>query len=414
MTALLVALGLLMVYSASITSRPSDAGSAYLVRHLVALGVGTIVAVGAAALPRRFWFAAAGPLFVLSCFCLLAVLLPGLGTRVNGAQRWFRFGPVGFQPSELAKLALVLWLARLLVKPGARGHGFDGWLAQPCDAGRLRSRLGFGRGVLAWRPRPLGIALLGIAVVCILVFLEPDFGTAIFLGMVGLMMLFLGGVSLLRLALVGALAVPAVGLLIWHESYRLERITGYVKAWSSFDAAPYHVRQSLLTLGSGGVWGRGLGKGWQKLSFLPEANTDFVFAVIGEELGLVGTLSVVALWIVLLVAGLRALRAVASDPFASLAGFGLVGVLVSQAAINMAVVTALVPPKGIPLPLVSYGGTSLVVSLVAIGMLLGLTRTATASLPAGLRLDRARPDVATAARRPATPRKIPGPAGRLP
>lgn len=353
---MLLGVGVLMVYSASVTSRPTDQQAIYLTRHLTALALGGLAALVAASLPSRFWSVVAIPLFIVSTLLLIGVLVPGVGTKVNGAWRWYRWGPVSFQPSELAKIALVLVLARLLTRRRETGEGDDtqGWLRH------------WG-GILA-RVAP-------VAITCGLIVVEPDFGTALLIGVVGGAALFLGGMRIRSLVLLGVLTLPVAGLLAWQHPYVLERIEGIQTFWTGdWAQAPYQIRQSLVTLGSGGLFGTGLGKGWQKLSFLPEANTDFVFAVVGEELGLVGTVTVVVLWMVLLVAGTRMVRRIDHDPFASLAVMLLLIQLVLQAIVNMAVVTALLPPKGIPLPLVSYGGSSLTMSLLAIGIMLSLAR----------------------------------------
>jgi cell division protein FtsW len=353
---MLLGVGVLMVYSASVTSRPTDQQTTYLTRHLAALAVGGLVAIVAASLPSRFWRATAIPLFLVSTLLLVGVLIPGVGTKVNGAWRWYRWGPVSFQPSELAKITLVLVLARLLAGRPEAGEGDE--------------RAGWWRRVGGFAVKPLPIALA-----CGLIVVEPDFGTALLVGVVGAMVLFLGGVPIRGLLLVGGLSLPVAALLAWQHPYVLDRVKGLHMVWSGdWSQAPYQMRQSLLALGSGGLFGVGLGKGWQKLSFLPEANTDFVFAVIGEELGLVGTVTLVLLWIALFVGGTRMLRRVAHDRFAALVALTLLVQLVLQAMINMAVVTALLPPKGIPLPLVSYGGSSLTMSLLAVGIILSLAK----------------------------------------
>jgi cell division protein FtsW len=207
-----------------------------------------------------------------------------------------------------------------------------------------------------------------------LVLIEPDFGTALFLMAIAVLMLFLAGVPLWHMLAGVATAVPAVGFLVIAQPYRTKRVFQFLEGWSDPDAAPYQVQQSLVALGSGGLWGTGLGQGWQKLGFLPEANTDFVFAVVGEELGLVGTLAVLALWGTLLVCGVRLARGTGSDRFAYLAALGLVCQSVFQAALNVAVVTGSLPPKGISLPFISAGGSNLVISLVSVGIVLGMTR----------------------------------------
>ncbi len=351
--AVLVAVGAVMSYSAGMTSRPSEKDEVSLARHAIYLGIGFVVAIAAAATPPQFWHRAAPWLFAGTVLLLVMVLVPGIGTAVNGARRWLRFGPISVQPSEIAKLTLPLMLCRLVL---ARRDRLGEWIQ--------------GTAPIVW---PAGIVLP-------LVLLEPDLGTTLFLGGGAALLLFLAGWPVRNFALGAAVVVPAVVSLVLLQPYQLRRLTGFIAVWTDPSEAPYQVRQALISLGSGGLQGTGLGRGWQKLSFLPEASTDFVFAVIGEELGLVGTLGLMTLWAGVLILGMRLLPKVTNAPFASLCGTTLLMQLVGQAVINMAVVTALLPPKGIALPLISYGGSNLVVSLAACGMLLSLSRT-----PAGER-----------------------------
>jgi cell division protein FtsW len=345
-TALLLCLGVLMVFSASISLTAENLERRFLQRHLFALAAGVAAAAAAAAVPAYRWRQCAIPFFLLNVILLVAVLVPGVGSKVRGAQRWLRWGSLSLQPAELAKIGLVLCLARLCA---VRSFANLGW-----------------KRLLVVTPPLLLVAALTLA--------QPDFGTAVFLTLLAGIVVYLAGMPVRYLALAAAAAIPVVGVLLVAEPYRIQRVTGYVQTWSNPEEAPYHLRQSLITLGSGGLTGSGIGKGWQKLSYLPEANNDFVFSVVGEELGLIGTLTVLALWGALLVMGLRLVKAATHDPFAYLAASALLLGLVAQAVINVAVVTALLPPKGIPLPLVSYGGSSLLASLLAIGIVLGLTR----------------------------------------
>ncbi|MEW4527789.1 putative peptidoglycan glycosyltransferase FtsW [Maioricimonas sp. JC845] len=344
---MLLGIGTLMVYSASITARPSDSEQIYLARQLAFLFTALTVGAVAASLPPRFWERAAPWLFLLSIGLLVAVVTPGIGTEVNGARRWLRYGGISLQPSELAKITLTLLLARLL---GSRPPG----------------RLPF------WRCTVLPVLATGLTLAP--VFREPDLGTTAFLAMIAGIVLFVGGWPLWRFAAAGIAAIPLAASVALLEPYQLERIRGFIATWTDFDTAPYQVRQSLTTLGVGGLSGVGLGSGWQKLSFLPEANTDFVFAVLGEELGLVGTLSVITLWLALYGVGLKLLAPLPRLSFQYLAGFTLLTQILLQAALNVAVVTAMVPPKGIPHPLMSYGGSSLVISVTALAIVLALSR----------------------------------------
>lgn len=349
----LVGFGILMVHSASITSWPTEFEQVYLSRHAAFLAIGITAAAVCAFLPASFWFRASPWMFGGTVLLLILVIVPGLGTRVNGAQRWFRYGGLSLQPSELAKVAVPLFLARQLC---SRRTELRKWIAGTIPV------------------------VSPLAVVVPLVILQPDLGTSLFLAMGGTVALFVGGWPLRNFALAGLLFLPPLAFIVAAHPYQVKRLTGYLATWTDWSSAPYQLQQSLISLGAGGMTGVGLGKGWQKLSFLPEANTDFVFAVVGEELGLVGTMSLVALWAGLYVAGVRLLSPLRRDSFEAIAGFTLLTQLTLQAALNMAVVTALVPPKGIPHPLISYGGSNLVVSVLSLGIILGLARSSIAAM----------------------------------
>lgn len=343
----LLGLGLLMVHSASVTSRPTDFEEVYLSRHLVFLLLGAVTGGIAAILPAKFWRAAAPLLFLVTLALLIAVLIPGIGVRVKGAQRWIRYGGISLQPSELAKIALPLLTCRWIAAAGPRIA--DWW------SGTI----------------PLLIPTLLVAP---LVLIQPDLGTAVFLVGSTCLALFVAGWPLRNYVLGLGVSIPAAAYLLAMRPYQQRRIAGFLQAWGDWDAAPYQIKQSLVTFGSGGLVGVGIGKGWQKLSFLPEANTDFIFAVIGEELGLIGTLGLIMLWCALYLTGLRLLSELDNRSFEFLAGFTLLTGLTAQALLNVAVVTALVPPKGIPHPLISVGGSNLIVSLMLLGIVLSLSR----------------------------------------
>ncbi|MEX2285646.1 MAG: putative peptidoglycan glycosyltransferase FtsW [Planctomycetaceae bacterium] len=348
LAAVLLGFGVLMVHSASITSWPTEFERIYLSRHVIFLAVGAVAATICSYLPARFWYRAAPALFAASAVLLVLVLIPGIGTKVNGAQRWLRYGPLSLQPSEFAKIALPLFVCRQLCVHCER---FARW---------------FGGLIPVAAPA---------VIVLPLVILQPNFGTAAFLAAGCGIALMVGGWPMRHFILSASLLIPAVVGQFTLRPYQMRRITGLLAAWSDLSLAPYQLKQSLVTLGAGGLFGVGLGKGWQKLSFLPEANTDFVFAVVGEELGMVGTLSLVLVWAAMYVTGLRLLKSVDRHSFAFAAGFTLLTQLVLQAVMNMAVVTALVPPTGIPHPFLSYGGSNLVSSMISLGIIVGLTRT---------------------------------------
>ncbi|WP_339735027.1 putative lipid II flippase FtsW, partial [uncultured Gimesia sp.] len=348
MACALLGIGVLMVHSASITSWPTEFEQVYLSKHLTFLAIAVTVASIASYMPARFWFDRAPLLFWGTVVLLILVLIPGIGTRVNGAQRWLRFGSVSLQPSELAKIALPLLTVRLMLQ-------------------RRRSLKHWFKGTIPF--------LIPLAIVIPLVLQQPDLGTSLFLAGGVAIALFLGGWPL-RNFIVGVIcAIPALVMLVALRPYQLKRISGFLDTWTDWQSAPYQLKQSLMALGTGGISGAGLGKGAQKLSFLPEANTDFVFSVAGEELGLIGTLGIVGLWLGLFLAGFNIIRAQNQKSYAYVVGMTLLMQLVLQAIINVAVVTAMVPPKGISHPLISYGGTNLMVSLLSLGIIVSLTRS---------------------------------------
>lgn len=357
LVAVLLGFGILMVHSASITSRPSAVEQVFLSRHLAFVVFGLTGAVVAAFLPAKFWERFA-PWFFWGTFALLIlVLVPGIGARVNGARRWFRYGSLSFQPAELLKLSLPLYMSCLI-------HQNREFLNH-------------------WRKGALPV-IFPIVLVVPLVMLQPDLGTALFLATGGAIALLIGGWPIRNFLIGGSLTLPVIGFTVLFKPYQMQRIAGFMETWSDWTQAPYHLKQSLVTLGAGGVWGAGLGRGFQKLSFLPEANSDFVFAVIGEELGLLGSLAVMTLWLGFYVTGLRLVNRQESGTVRYIAAFTLLTQLIVQATLNIAVVTAMVPPKGIPHPLISYGGSNLIVSLISVGMILSLSRPDLTTTPAAI------------------------------
>lgn len=344
---LLAGFGLLMVHSASVTSWPTEFERVYLSRHLMFLGVGLTLSAIAATQRPFFWYNVAPWLFGITVFLLLIVLVPGLGTRVKGAQRWIRLTGISIQPSELAKIALPLMMC---------------WFVD-----RNRDRLTHP----LWGTLPF---IIPIGLTIPLVLIEPDLGTALFLMGGSTLVLLIAGWPL-RHFLGGLLAAgPACLSILVMKPYQQRRIISFLETWADFESAPYQLQQSLVSLGAGGLTGVGLGRGWQKLSFLPEANTDFVFAVIGEELGLFGTLGLLTLWCGLYLVGLRMLKHLDPQGFSFIAGFVLLTQVVGQAILNIAVVTAMVPPKGISHPLISVGGSNLMASLLSLAIFVSLSR----------------------------------------
>jgi cell division protein FtsW len=313
---------------------------------MIALGLGTGAMIGLVCFDYRrlepLWYV----WLALAIVGLTLVLVPGIGTLQNGARRWIRLGPmIGFQPSEFAKLALVLFMASWASRYQERMHEFV-------------------RGFLL----PL-LVVVGFAV---LTMLEPDFGTAGFILALGMMLLVVIGSRWVYVGAAGVAFIPVLLILIYQATYRKARVLAFLDPWSDASGAGYHIIQSWIALGSGGPFGDGLGKGHQKLLFLPECSGDFIFATLGEELGFAGTFLVVLLFALLAWQGLRtSLRA--GEPFGHVLALGLTFMLCYQAAFNMAVVLGCVPTKGIPLPFISSGGSSLLLSMIAVGLLLNVS-----------------------------------------
>jgi cell division protein FtsW len=346
----LMALGVLMVYSAS----SARAGLAYddseffLRRQLVWAVLGVAVLYAAMRFDVRRLDRLARPAMIVSLVLLAAVLVPGLGHTTKGAQRWFRLGMWSFQPSEFVKLTLVVWLASHLTKAA---EVLGDWR----------------KGVL---PAAVPLAVAGL-----LVIVEPDLGTALFLAAIGAAMMLVGGVPVRKLA---ALSLGVVPVVAWQVIHRWDVV---VRRFAVFGGSAgqgaasggemnHQVHQSLIALGSGGVFGRGIGAGMQKLLYLPEAHTDFILPVIGEELGFLGAAVVVLLFAGFVVCGLKiVIGAARRDHFGFLLAFGWVFCIGLQAAGNVAVVTGSVPTKGIALPFLSLGGSSLLVLCAALGLL---------------------------------------------
>lgn len=283
---------------------------------------------------------------LLSILFMVATLVPGLGTEINGARRWIRLGTLSFQPSEPAKLGLVVYLSYYTAN----------------KEGRIRD---FANGLLP--------ALVVTGTFMLLSALQPDLGTAGILAGVAVVMLFVAGARLAHLLGLALAALPLAYFAVAGAAYRQRRIFAFLDPWADRTGAGHQIIQSFLAFGSGGIFGRGLGEGRQKLMFLPERHSDFIYAVIGEELGLIGALAVLVLFLVVVWRGIRvSLRA--PEPFSRYLALGVTMLIALQAFVNMAVVTGLLPTKGIVLPFVSYGGSSLVVSLVAAGVLLNISK----------------------------------------
>ncbi|GFN24077.1 MAG: putative lipid II flippase FtsW [Thermoanaerobacteraceae bacterium] len=348
-TLVLLAMGIVMVFSSSAVTSAYSMGDAfyYLKRQLTWAGLGLVGMVALMGFPYSHWRRLAAPLLGISVFLLILVLM--IGITAKGSSRWLGVGSLSFQPSELMKLTMVIFLAASLADNN-RGLGDS-----------------FVRG--------LGPYLLLIGGVCGLILAQPDLGTAVALAGSTYLMLAAGGANRnhLMILFLGGLALVVAAIAL--APYRMARFTAFLNPWADPQGHGYQTIQSLLALGSGGAFGSGLGQGRQKLYYVPEKHTDFIMAILGEELGFVGAALVVTAFFIFLWRGFRtALNA--PDAFGSLLAAGITTMVVLQALINMGVVTGLLPVTGITLPLVSYGGSSLIFTLAGIGILLNVSRYA--------------------------------------
>lgn len=346
---LLLLLGLVMVLSSSSVSSYQTSGNSYALfeKQLLWVGVGLPIGIVASRLPLRIVRLSGFPLLVVVAVGLLLVLVPGFGVSAYGATRWIGVGSWTIQPSELGKLALAIWGADLFV--------------------RKRRLLG------EWRHLLVPLLPVGFGF-CALVMIEPDMGTTICLLLVCLALLWVVGAPGKLFAFVfGSVGLVGAFLAVL-EPYRLARLTSFLHPFQDAHGAGYQAVQGIYALSSGGWWGDGLGASKEKWDYLPNAHTDFIFAILGEELGLLGTLLVLVLFGILGYAGIRIAQRT-TDPFVRLAAAGITAWLLGQALINIGAVAGLLPITGIPLPLISFGGSSLVFTLAAIGLLVNFART---------------------------------------
>jgi cell division protein FtsW len=346
LTALLATIGLVMVYSTTATLAPGEFVPPHFVRQLTGLAIGLVLAFGASRMTPERWKRVALPLWGVAVVML--VLVPLIGDKVNGSRRWLTLPGFGsqFQPSEFARWVTLVAVATMLA-------GRD-QLARRASAGTL--------GALALAAIPAG-----------LIFIEPDTGSAVvLLGLVAIL-LFIAGTPLRIFAVPGALLGAALAVAIQFRPYVADRILAFRDPWAHADAQGFQLVQSFVAFARGGLLGIGLGASRQKLHYLPEAHTDFVLSVLAEELGLIGVAFVIGAFAALLIAGCRiALRS--RDRFNFLMAAGMTALLTVPAALNAAVVMGVVPPKGIAMPFLSYGRTSLLMSFIAVGTLVGIGR----------------------------------------
>lgn len=346
---LLLAFGALMIYSSTAVVTPLLAKKNitefyYFKRHLFTMGIGSFGLLVAYSLKPSFLKKIAVPLLVFSFVLLLLVFVPHIGVSAGGARRWIRLWPTMFQPSELVKLAMVIFLAKYMAAADYNTERFSSFV------------------------KPM----LVMALFQVVFLKQPDFGATMSLGLLTFGMLYISGMRLRYLASVLVLAIPVIVKLVM-EPYRLRRITSFLDPWKDPQGGGFQLIQSFISIGSGGISGLGLGESKQKLSFLPASHTDFIFCLVGEELGLIGAALVIALFLFLFLRGIS-IAGRSRDSFHYYLAYGLTMMLSLQALINFSVVTGMVPTKGLPLPFMSYGGSALLVNMAVIGFLLRISK----------------------------------------
>jgi cell division protein FtsW len=341
---LLVGIGVVMVYSASSALALKKFGSDtyFLQKQAIYAVMGVLLLLAAYRTPIRTLRHLTYPLVALTFVMLFAVHIPAFGFSAGGATRWLNIGGISFQPAEFARFVLVLYLAYSLSRKQEQLDDF----------------------YIGFLPH-----LIVLGIFSFLIVLQPDFGSVVILGALTWIMMFMGGVPIKHLGLSLLVLFPAAYVFLVVESYRIERIISFFDPWQYAADGGYQIIHSLMAFGSGGIWGKGLGQGYQKLFYLPEPHTDFIFSVIGEELGLMGVLFILVLYGVIVYKGIR-IALDAPDMFASLLAGGITFALALQVCVNTGVALALLPTKGLTLPFLSYGGTSLVLNLIAVGVLM--------------------------------------------
>ncbi|HTZ11200.1 MAG TPA: putative lipid II flippase FtsW [Candidatus Margulisiibacteriota bacterium] len=346
---ILLCIGIVMIYSVSSIyawERYKD-GFFFLKRHLTFIAIGAVLTFLAMLLDYRKLRKYAKPFLLVSLFLLVLVLVPGIGREVSGARRWFRLKFISFQPSELANMAVIIYVADFITRKGQLIKSFlHGFLPPVC--------------------------VLGCTALLILI--QPDLGTTMALSIVIFTMLFVAGTKVSYLISVFLSSIPALYILIFRVPYRRVRILSFLNPWLDPKGSGFQIIQSQIALGSGGLFGLGLGHSKQKLFYLPAAHTDFIFSIIGEELGLLGTVGVIILFMIFIQQGLKIVKN-AADKFGYFLALGLVLMISLRAVINIGVSCGVLPTKGLPLPFISYGGSSLIFDMVSVGMLINIART---------------------------------------
>lgn len=350
--AALLGFSIVTVYSTDMTTSGSCGSGYQSIKHIVWIGISSLLLTVMSKIDYHYLQKLSIPLLVVSFILLVLVLVPGIGTVTNGARRWIRLNRVlGIQPSEFAKLVMLIFIANYLAK----------------NQGRM-SQFIYGFVI------PMGVAV----VISALVLKEPDFGTAAFIAILSLILLMIGGTRMIYVIFAAMAVTPCIHKMLFDVPFRKIRLLVFLDPWKDPSGAGYQIIQSWIALGSGGLTGLGLGSSRQKLFFLPESNSDFIFTIIGEEFGFLGASLVIGLFLLLVWHGLKIVHA-AKDVFGFFLGLGITVMFGLQAILNIAVVSGVLPTKGIPLPFVSSGGSSLLFSMIGVGILVNIARQS--SLP---------------------------------
>ena len=346
---ILIAIGIVMIYSTSaIYANEKMHDSLYfLKRHLIYLAAGFFMMLLAMSVNMQTLKKYSKQIMAVSIVLLILVLIPHIGRETAGARRWFKIGPLNFQPSEFAKIAVLIYLADLMAR-------------------KEKVIKSFLRGYLP------PIIVLGF--VLGLVLLEPDLGTAIAISVISMLILFVSGTRSIYIFATILASIPALYVLLFRVAYRRKRMMIFLNPWSDKRGAGFQIIQSFIALGSGGILGVGLGQSRQKLFYLPVSHTDFIFSIIGEELGFLGAAAVVILFILFVWEGMK-ITFRAEGKFEKILSMSLVSLIALEAVINIGVTAGVLPTKGLPLPFISYGGTSLMFHLVAVGLLLNIAKS---------------------------------------
>ncbi|MBN2452814.1 MAG: putative lipid II flippase FtsW [Candidatus Omnitrophica bacterium] len=346
--AALVGVGIVMIYSASAIYAYSNMQDSlyFLKRHLIYLILGLVLMLVAMSIDLRKIKEWSKPVMLASMALLVLVLVPHIGKEISGAKRWFRLGPVNFQPSELAKIAVLIYMADFIARKKELIKSF----------------------LQGYMP---AMMVLGATVGLIL--LEPDLGTAVTVSVVTILMLYVSGLRLSYIIASVLASLPVLYMLLFKVAFRRRRLMIFLNPWADKRGTGFQIIQSFIALGSGGLFGVGLGQSRQKLFYLPASHTDFIFSIIGEELGFLGTASIVMLFILFVWQGMKVVMA-SAGMFEKMLSFGIVSTIALEAIINIGVTAGALPTKGLPLPFISYGGSGLIFHLMAVGLLLNIAK----------------------------------------